>query len=125
MIEWREIKNKKEPSGSFFASGLCVAVNFFHLLQVADFLRAGIQLCHDLLQRQASFGQQNHQVIEQVADLAAKGLVRAVFGRDDDLPRLLCHFFENLIQALLEEIAGVGALGRALPAALDDVVQRF
>ena len=69
MIEWREIKNKKEPSGSFFASGLCVAVDFFHLLQVADFLGADVHFLADILHGHAALVHHYHHVVEYVVDL--------------------------------------------------------
>ena len=61
---------------------------------------------------------------QQVADLVAQLAVVAVLGGDDDLRGLLAHFFQNLIQPLIEQVAGVRPLGGVLLSVPNDGGQR-
>ena len=93
---------------SFFVlSG--IVIGNVELLEVADLLRADVHFLADILHRHAALVHHDHHVIEYVVDLTDQlGLV-AVLGCNDGLGALLTDLLENLVNALLEQIAGVRA----------------
>ncbi len=62
----------------------------------------------DILHRHAALVHHDHHVIEYVVDLTDELLLVAVLGGDDGL-RALRYLLEDLVDALLEQIAGVRA----------------
>lgn len=81
-------------------------------MRVADLLPARLQNLLNAGERDILLGHHHEQVVDEVADLLLGLLVFAVFGGNDDLAALLAAFFENLIEALFKQVAGVGALLR-------------
>ena len=76
-------------------------------LQVTDFLGADVHFLADILHGHAALVHHYHHVVEYVVDLTDQlGLV-AVLGCNDGLGALLTDLLENLVNALLEQIAGV------------------
>lgn len=66
------MKIRRRPSG--------VAVDDLHLLQIADFRAARVQLGIDVRHRQALVFAEDEQMEQQVADLIAQLAVVAVLG---------------------------------------------
>ena len=94
----------RKPGGPQATSGHLLLLD----LLVNDM--AGGQLLADVLQGDAQLQHQHHDMVGQVADLVdGLGLVLGLAG-DDDLGGLLAHLLQNLVQALLEEVRGVGPL---------------
>ena len=85
-------------------------------------MAAGQFLLHGL-KGDALVDHEHGQVVQQVGQLAHGVLLLAVFGGDDDLAALLAALFQNLVQALLKEVAGVRALLLLLAAALYGFIQ--
>ena len=77
------------------------------LLEVADFLGADVHFLADVLHRNAALVHHDHHVIEYVVDFANKLRLVAVLRGDDGLGALLTDLLENLVNALLKQIAGV------------------
>ena len=69
----------------------------------------GSQLAVDVLHRNAHLDHEHHDVVGQISDLVNGFFFVVVLGGDDDLGALLAHLFQDLVQALLEEIGGVAA----------------
>ena len=65
-----------------------------------DFFRTDTHLDH-----------QNHDMIGEVGNLVNGFRTVAALAGDDDLGALFAHLFQDLVGPLLEQIAGVGALG--------------
>ena len=77
----------------------------------------------DVLHGDAHLDHQHHGMVGKVGKLVdGLGLVVGLAG-DDDLGALLAHLFEDLVDAFLEEVGGVGAFGALLIAAHQHVVQ--
>ena len=81
------------------------------------------EFLRDVLYGNAQLDHQHHDVVSQVADLVDGLLPVALGARNDDLGGFLADLFEDLFQALVEQIGGVAALLRVGLAALDECVQ--
>ena len=79
-------------------------------LEVACFLAALVQLREDVLKRDTLLYHHNGQMINQILDLIHGLAVVAVLRGDDGLAALLAYLFENLVQTLFEQVAGVASL---------------
>ncbi len=76
-----------------------------------------------LFQAHPPLHHEDGQVVEEVADLAHQPVPVAVLGGDHHLRRLLAHLLQDLVQALLEEVGGVGA-GAGPGLAVPDHLQK-
>ena len=85
---------------------------------------AGGQLRLNVLGRDALLGHQHHHVIGQIRDLIDRLAPILGLGGDDDLGALLAHLFEDLVEPLVEQIAGVGALGPGLLPLPQQLIER-
>lgn len=81
----------------------------------------GGQLVPDLLQADAQLEHEDHHMVGQVGDLVDGLLLVLGLAGDDDFGGLLPHLFEDLVDALLKEVGGVGPLLGALLPALEHV----
>ncbi|MNR62262.1 hypothetical protein D3C85_1842360 [compost metagenome] len=62
-------------------------------------------------------------MVDQIADLKTKLIIIAVLGGNDGFGGLFADFFQNLIDALLEQIRSIGAFRAFLITLLDDLLQ--
>ena len=85
--------------------------HFFLLDFVVDHV-AGGELLLDFLQSDALLGHEHHHMVGKVRNFIDGFSPILRFGGDDDLGAFLAHLFQNLVQALLEQVSGVGALGQ-------------
>ena len=77
---------------------------------------AGGELPVYVLHADPGLDHQHHHMVGEVCDLVARLFLVLSLGGDDDLGALLADLLEDLVEALPEEIAGVGALrARRLP----------
>ena len=67
----------------------------------------------------AALRHQHHHMIKEIADFVLDFLRVRIFGSDDNLRRLFAQLFEDLVNALVKEVIGVGALLRIFLAILD------
>ena len=81
------------------------------------------EFLRDVLYGNAQLDHQHHDVVSQVADLVDGLLPVALGACNDDLGGFLTDLFEDLFQALVEQIGGVAALLRVGLAALDEFIQ--
>ena len=81
------------------------------------------ELLRDVVERDAGLDHQDHDVIGEVGDLVDGLLFVLGLGGDDDLGALLTHLFEDLVEALVEQIAGIGPLGHIALAALEQIIE--
>ena len=105
---------------SFFAVLSGIVIGNVELLEVADLLRTDVHFLADILHRHAALVHHDHHVIEYVVDLTDELLLVAVLGGDDGLRALLAYLLEDLVDALLEQVAGVRALLRLCATLCDD-----
>ena len=68
------------------------------------------QLGEDILGLDAHFHHEHHDVIGQIGDFKDGFFLASALSSHDDLGAFLAHFFQNLIDALLEQLGGVAAL---------------
>ena len=80
------------------------------LLQISLFLVTPAQLCLNRFEGDSLIYHKDCQMVEQVRKFTHSVLLFSVFGSDNDLAALLPTFFQNLVQALFEQIASIGAL---------------
>ena len=80
------------------------------------------QLLHDVLPGDLLLGHDDHQMIEIVGDLVDDLVGIGILGRDDDLGILLSQLLEHLVQALVEEVVGIGAFLWILSSFQDGLV---
>ncbi|MNG19355.1 hypothetical protein D3C84_1035080 [compost metagenome] len=86
-------------------------------------LVTAIQLAHDIVQRKIPLPQQHEQMIDQIADFQTKLIIIAVLGGNDGFGGLFANFFQNLIDALLEQVRGIGTFRAFLVTLLDNLLQ--
>src|SRR5215210_5346590 len=83
------------------------------------------QLARERFERHPAFDHEDDEVVDEVGRLRRQSARVLVLRRDDGLGRLLADLLQNLVQALLEEVGRVRALGHLAPAPFDDAVQLF
>src|SRR5215213_8027142 len=83
------------------------------------------QLTRERFERQPALDQEHQEVVDEVGRLRRQRARVFVLRGDDGLGRLLADLLQNLVQALLEEVGRVRALGHLPPPPLDDRVQLF
>ena len=64
----------------------------------------------DLFPTYASFGHEDHHMIQQITDLIFYFIGIGILGGDNDLGRLLAKLLKYLIKSLVKEIIGIRAL---------------
>ena len=62
-----------------------------------------------LFQTDASLNESDRQMVEQISCLIGHLILISIFSRNDHFCRFFTDFFENLVQPLVIEIAGLGA----------------
>ena len=62
-----------------------------------------------LFQTDASLDESDRQMVEQISYLIGYFVLIIIFSRNDHFCRFFTDFFENLVQPLVIEIAGIGA----------------
>ena len=85
----------------------------------------GGKLFVDILNGNAHFHHQHHNVIRKVSDFVNCLLFVVRFSGDDNLGAFLTDFFEDLINALLEKVGCVRSLGQCFLAAFQKRIQVF
>ena len=103
--------------------GLGRMVTLVKLLQIADFLTSVVQLLHDGFQGDVLVHHHHRQVVDEVRDLPHGVRLDPVLGGDNGLAALLPHLLEDLVQALVQPLAGVGALLGVVPPVLHHSVK--
>ena len=89
---------------------------------MGDDVAAG-QLRADVLHGDALLRHEHQSVVAEIRDLV-DGLCPVLgLGGDDDLGALLAHLFQDLVQALLEEVGGIAALGEGGLAVQKEVIE--
>jgi len=83
---------------------------------------AAFEFIADILGGDAEFDHENHYVIGEVGDFV-DGFFLAVFGADDDLGGFLADLLQDFVEALLEEVGGIAALGEEAFAALKEGIE--
>ena len=83
--------------------------HFFLLDLVVDDM-AGCQFLMDVLQGDALLDHQHHHMVGKIRDLVDGLRPVMVLGGDDHLGALLAHLFQDLVDALLEQVGGVRTL---------------
>ena len=78
------------------------------------------QFFGNILNRNAQFDHQHHDVVRQVADLVNRLFFIAFCAGDDDLGGFLADLFQDLFQTLIKQIGGVASFFRVGLAALDE-----
>ncbi len=77
----------------------------------------------DNLEDAAELDHEHHHVVGQVGNLVHRLLVVLRLGGNDDLGALLPHLLQNLVQALLKEVGGVGPLRPPGVALLEQLIE--
>ena len=92
------------------------SASFGHLLLLDLFVHdvAGPELLLDVVQGDAHLDHQDHHVVDKVGDLIDGFLLIAGFTGDNDFCGFLSDLFEDLVDALLKQVGGIGALLRRL-----------
>ena len=84
---------------------------------------AGRQFFQDVRHGDAHMDHEDHDVIHEVRDLIDGLFLVIPLGGDDDFGVLLTDLLQDLVDALLEEIGGVGTFRTALVAADQQVIE--
>ena len=93
--------------------------HFFLLHLFIDHV-TGSKLSVDILKGDAHLDHKDEGVVGKIGDLVDGFALIVCLGGNDHLGAFLTHLFEDLIDSLLKEIGGVGALGLLALSALDE-----
>ena len=88
---------------------LAILIYLMKGLEVTCLFAALVKLGKNVLKRNALLHHHNGEVIYQIGDFINGFAVVAVLCRDDRFAALLAHLFQDLVQTLVEQVAGVGA----------------
>ena len=93
-------------------------------LEISGLFTALVQLRENILKRDALSYHHNGQMIDQIGDLVNRLAVISVFCGDNSFAALLPDLLQDLVDPLIEQIAGVGALLGIISSVFDRLVKR-
>ncbi len=88
---------------------------------IGNYLPSG-KFVGDLFPGDTFFDHEDHSVVQKIRNLVFDFFFVRVLGSNDDLCALFANFFEDLVNALVEEIVGVGSFLRMKFAVGDDII---
>ena len=77
------------------------------LFQVADLFRADVHFPRHILERHPANLHHHHHMIENVVNFTDQLGLIAIFRRDNRLRALLADLFQDFIQPLFKQVAGI------------------
>ena len=91
----------------FLSRSSCILVNSVELLEVADFFVALIENSFNVRPVKSLISAEHHYMIKKVINFVHEFIVVAVFSCDNCLSSFLADLLANLVNALVEEVAGI------------------